>query len=89
MNSRPELVPISEARARLNDLITKSLPEREVMLLRHGRPVAVLIAPARYEELLDRIDMLEAELTAVAVRAGFEETVPWEKPKADAGLMAG
>jgi PHD/YefM family antitoxin component YafN of YafNO toxin-antitoxin module len=82
MSERAELVAVTDARARLNELLSTILPERDVVLLRHSRPAAIMISPDRYEALLDRIEELEGEMTALAVRAGLEETEPWENIKA-------
>lgn len=43
------VIPISEARANLSKLVQQL--DHDVMLVLHGRPVAVLMSPQRYETL--------------------------------------
>ena len=66
---RDELVPVTDARSRLNDLIRAVLPDRNVVLLRHGRPVGILIDPDRFEALIDRIEDLEDAISVLEHRA--------------------
>ncbi|MBI4728387.1 MAG: type II toxin-antitoxin system Phd/YefM family antitoxin [Acidobacteria bacterium] len=83
---RDEVVPVSEARSRLNDLLTNMLPTRNLLLVRHGRPVAVVISPRRYEALLDTLEDLADELSVLADRLGLEERVSLEKVAEDLRL---
>jgi hypothetical protein len=46
-----ELVPLSEGKTRLHELV-RDLAERDVVLVRYGRPVAVLLGFDRYRQLL-------------------------------------
>jgi prevent-host-death family protein len=85
MPKRDLMVPVTEARERFKEILA-SMADRNVLLLRHGRPVAVLISPDRYNDLLDRVELLEGEIGVLAVKAGLDETVPWEKVKAEAGV---
>lgn len=48
-------MPLSEAKTRLHDLV-RDLEGRDVVLLRHGRPVAALLGFRRYRELLARAE---------------------------------
>lgn len=50
-----EFVPVTEARKRLLELI-KGLPDRNVLLLKHGRPVGVMIDYSAYESLRRRLE---------------------------------
>jgi hypothetical protein len=84
---RDELVPISEAKVRLYELV-RGLHARNVVLLRHSRPVAALVDFRAYvdlleqiEDLKDRISVLEAEGEATDMR------VPWEKVKVETDLV--
>lgn len=56
------IVPISEARANLTDLVNEAA-DHEVYLLRHGKPVGVLVSTEAYERLLSRIEDLEDALS--------------------------
>lgn len=55
------LVPVTEAKARLAEIIRES-DQRDVLLLRHGRPAAVVISADRYAALVDRIEDAEDRL---------------------------
>jgi uncharacterized protein len=48
-----ELLPLSEAKTRLHDVI-RHAEERDLILLRHGRPVGALLGYRRYRALLER-----------------------------------
>lgn len=75
---------VSEAREHLAQAV--DLAGREAVVLeRHGRPAAVLISPARYEELMDALE--EAEDIAAFDAAMAEEgaNLPWAEAKADLG----
>lgn len=62
------VVPISEARANLGDLVTEAA-EHEVYLLRHGRPVGVLLSVDAYTAALERIEDLEDTVATLRARA--------------------
>jgi antitoxin StbD len=68
------LVPVSEAKARLGELIRQS-DITDVLLMRHGHPAAVLISTARFEALLEQLDDLEDRL---AVYERDHDTVTWD-----------
>ena len=78
------LVPVSEARVRLAELIVEADGE-EVLLLKHGRPVGVLLSHEGYERLLDYVEDLEDELSVL--KAGEDgPPIPLEKLRAELGL---
>lgn len=77
------LVPITEAKARLSEIVRES-EDRNVLLMKHGRPGAVVLSAARYDALLERLDDLEDKLS-VYEREGV--TVGWDKLKAELGLV--
>lgn len=70
------IVPISEARASLSELVTETA-DHPVYLIRHGKPVAVLLDAAKYERLIDHIEDLEDTLAVLQARAN-PDTVPFE-----------
>ena len=74
------LVSMSEARANLAALLDEA-NDHEVFLLRHGRPVGVLLSVTAYEAALDRIEDLEDTVATLQARAEddfapFERTTP-------------
>ena len=48
----PTSIPVTEAKARLNTLLRDSQSD-DVVLMRHGRPVGVLVSYERYEDLVE------------------------------------
>jgi prevent-host-death family protein len=76
------LVPISEARARLSQLVREA-SEREVVLMNHGRPAAILISVEQYESLLEETDDLRDRLS---VHEREHVTMPFEKFMAELGI---
>lgn len=82
-----QLVPVSEAKVRFHEVI-RSVASKTALLLRHGRPVAALLSYDAYVALLDRIEDLQDRLAIYEARnEGEDLKVPWDKVKADAGLM--
>lgn len=76
------LVPMSEAKGRLSELVRTS-DDHDVLLMRHGRPAAVLVSYARHEALLDRVEDLLDRLS-VHERDGL--TMDYAKLSAELGL---
>lgn len=66
------LVPISEARARLGELLAEA-DEQEIYVLRHGRPAGVLVSIDKFEGLLNRIEDLEDQLSV----ANATDSIPF------------
>jgi len=83
------IIPLSEAKIQFHELV-RGLPERTVILVRHGRPVAAMVDFQGYEELLSRIEDLEDRLSVFEARAEAPDMrIAWEKLKAETGLAAG
>ena len=78
------LIPISEAKARLAEIVRDSDFE-DVLLMRHGRPVAAVMSMARHEALLEEIEDLRDRLS-VHEREGV--TMDFDKLTAELGLNA-
>lgn len=81
------LVPLTEAKNRLHEIVRRAEDEN-VVLLRHGRPAAVVISPAAYEALVeeledakDRLSVLESRLEAHDMR------IPIEKVAVELGVV--
>jgi antitoxin StbD len=77
-----ELVPITEARAKLSQIVRDS-DHDDVLLLNHGRPAAVVISARRYSELLEQLDDFEDRLS-VYEHDGV--TISFDKLMAEMGL---
>ncbi len=71
-----QMIRVTEARARLAELVTAS-DEEDVLLIRHGRPAAVLMSVRRHADLMELIDDLEDRL-AVHERAD-EPAISFDK----------
>jgi PHD/YefM family antitoxin component YafN of YafNO toxin-antitoxin module len=67
MAERDLLVGVTEARVRLRELL-QTLGDRNVVVLRHNRPVAVLTHPDRLERLIGRVEDLEDYVAALESR---------------------
>ena len=75
---------LSEAREKLASVIETAQGEA-VTLDRYGEPVAVMLSPARYAELLEAWEELEDIAAFDEALAEGEPSVPWEQVKADLG----
>jgi PHD/YefM family antitoxin component YafN of YafNO toxin-antitoxin module len=85
--TREELVTVSDAKVKLAEVI-RELDERRALLLRHGKPVAAMLAYDDYVSLLEKIDDLEDRLSIFEAREdGVDLRVGWEKVQAQAGLL--
>jgi antitoxin StbD len=80
------IVPVSEAKIRLHELL-RELGERRVVLVRHGRPAAMIVDYESFEGLISRLEDLEDRLSVFEAREEpADMRVAWEKLKAEAGL---
>jgi antitoxin YefM len=67
-------VPITEAKTRLLDLVRRLQADDEVVVItRGGIPAAVLIAPSRWEGLLETMDILSDEKTMTSLRRSMQQ----------------
>ena len=71
------VVPVSEARKNLANLLDEA-QEHEVFLLRHGRPVGVLLSVEAYQAALTRIEDLEDTISVLQAH----DSVPFERSDA-------
>lgn len=82
---------LSEARARLSDVVDQARVEHDpVYLTRRGRRVAAVIDAGQLEQLVEAAEDL-ADLRAAAdaraeMAAGGEPPIPWEQVKVDLGM---
>jgi antitoxin StbD len=77
------IIPISEAKGRLSELVRES-DDHNVVLARHGHQAAVLMSARRYEAVLDEIEDLRDRLS-VHEREGV--TIGLDKLKAELGVI--
>lgn len=81
------LVPLTEAKNRLHEIIRRAQDEN-MIVLRHGRPVAVIVAPDAYETLLEEIEDLKDRLSVAEARLeGSDLNIPIEKVRVELGLL--
>ena len=73
------LVTVTEAKARLGELIRRAI-EEDVVVVRHGHPAAVLVSAERYdavleelEDLKDRLSVYESAQSEPSLRIGFDK----------------
>lgn len=77
-------MPVSEARASLPAVIDEAATQ-SVTLERHGKAVAVVISPERYDELMDAWEELEDIAAFDEAIASDLPTIPWHVVKVDLG----
>jgi len=77
-----KMIPISEAKPRLAEIVRDSGSD-DVVLTKHGHPVAVVMSVMRHDELLERIEDM-ADRLSVYERDGL--TMGYSKLSAELGL---
>lgn len=77
-----QFIPISEAKPRLAEIVRDS-DDEDVLLLRHGRPAAVVVSARRWDALNEEIEDLRDRLS-IHERDGV--TVDFDKVVAELGL---
>lgn len=76
---------VTDARAELPAAIKKS-QKSPVHILKHGEPVAVLISPTLYQEMLEAMEELDDIAAYDEAKASGGAPIPWEQVKRDLGL---
>lgn len=77
------LVPVSEAKVRLSELI-RDAADHDVTLLRHGRPVAYLVGAGNYAAL---VEQLEDAMDRLSVYERDHSTIDYDKVAAELGFL--
>ncbi|TWH03861.1 prevent-host-death family protein [Nocardioides sp. J9] len=81
---------VSEARARLADVVDEARIHEPVFLTRRGRRIAAVVDADKLDQLVEAAEDLADIRAAAAARAELEESgaapIPWEQVKADLGL---
>ena len=68
------IVPFTEARARLTELLDDVEARHEhVVITRKGRPAAVVISPDEWDAIEETLDVLQDEQTLAALRESDED----------------
>ena len=77
---------VTDARAELPAAIKKS-HKSPVHILKHGEPVAVLISPTLYQEMLEAMEELEDIEAFDQAMLSKEKLIPWDSVKKELGLL--
>jgi len=77
-----QFIPISEAKPRLAEIVRDS-DDEDVLLLRHGRPAAVVMSARRWDAVNEEIEDLRDRLS-IHERDGV--TVDFDKVVSELGL---
>jgi prevent-host-death family protein len=77
---------VTDARAELPAAIKKS-QKSPVHILKHGEPVAVLISPTLYQEMLEAMEELEDTEAFDQAMLSNEKLIPWDSVKKELGLL--
>lgn len=80
-------INVTTARANWSATLRKLRTTHIVRLMSHHQPVAVLLSPERYEELLQAIEDAEDRQALAEHRADPEpDLIAWEQAREDLGL---
>lgn len=77
---------ISDARADLAKAVARA-KKNPITILRHGKPIAVLINPSLFEKFVESIEELEDITAFDEAMSDKDPTIPWEQVKKDLGLL--
>lgn len=86
------IVPFSEARAHLTDLVDQVEGKHEhVVITRNGRPAVVLLSTDEYEAIQETLEILQDDETMEALRRSDEDVAAgrlygWDEVKRELGL---
>ena len=73
------MTPLTEARSRLSEIVDDvSSTGSEVVISRHGRPVAVVLGYDEYESLVETLNILADEATMDALAEAEREVAAGE-----------
>lgn len=78
-----EFVPLREAKARLTALVKNAEDGGDVVLTRHGRPVAVILSVQEHADLMEQLDDYEDRL---AVQDADDVAISADKLWTELGL---
>jgi len=75
---------VSEAREKLSEVIDAAQSEA-VVLERYGRPAAVMVSLAQYQELVEALEEADDVAAYDASMAEEGNNIPWDQVRADLG----
>ncbi len=78
MMTIPELVGISDLRLRQSEVLNRLRAGRPIVLTQHTQPVAVLVSPDLWNQLVERLEDLEDALEVREMRAHGEPLVDYD-----------
>jgi antitoxin YefM len=69
-----KIVPFTEARARLTELLDDvEMRHEHVVITRKGRPAAVVVSPEEWEAIQETVEVLQDEELLAALRESEED----------------
>ncbi len=74
MDPVPFTIPISDLRARQNEIL-ETLGKEQVVLTHHGRPAAVMVSPERWNQLVQQLEDLQDAFEAAEARCSDEPRI--------------
>ena len=80
-----EELSVSEARENFSEAV-EDAQKKPVQILKHGKPVAVLINPSLFEKFLDSMEELEDIADFDQAKSDKSKMIPWAQVKADLGI---
>ena len=82
MSAVPVTIPISDLRARQNDVLS-GLSQGPVVLTQHGRAAAVMVSPERWNRLLEELEDLRDTIAAVEAHDEYRRDPTTARPWAE------
>ncbi|MCJ1671778.1 type II toxin-antitoxin system Phd/YefM family antitoxin [Rathayibacter sp. VKM Ac-2929] len=79
-------ISVTDACANFSELIIRSRTEA-VIIVRQGRPEAVLISPEQHERMRDALEDAEEVKAFDAALAEDGDNIPWSEAKAELGRL--
>ena len=82
------LVPLTEAKNRLHEVVRQAEDGGQVVILRHGRPVAVVISPTTLDALYEELEDLKDQMSVLHSRLDNDDMrIAFEKVEVELGIV--
>jgi prevent-host-death family protein len=82
MNYIPEIAPISDMRVRSGEIVAAAQRGPVILIEKGSRPALVVIAPERWNDLMERLELLEDAVAVFQTRLhqaiGQSKVVPFD-----------